>query len=114
MPLEENEAGALVQDSVELYTEVDFPILVPRGLVVATLYSDGILLKNSDVDMTIPMEDIHYVSIDRNAKLQLTLPAQMIQLRFGEKGSALQWQETIGRLKADAETTTAANTTAPR
>ena len=99
LPLEPSPEGDLVRNNVEMHVEEQFPELIPKGVVEASLYPDAIVLKNKDVDMRIGLESIQLPGVERNSKLQLFMQNQMVQLNFVREGSALQWQETITRLK---------------
>jgi 1-acyl-sn-glycerol-3-phosphate acyltransferase len=100
LPLEPDVTGCLVRNRVIMHTEEQFPRLDPHGLVEAALFPDEIRIDGSSLHLAIPLEDVRYTGIERNAKLQITLGAQMVQLTFDGDGSALQWEHTIQRLKA--------------
>ena len=100
LPLEKDRAGAFVQNDVDLHLEDDASAFVPRGRVRALLFDDAIRLRGREIDRTIGLDTVPYVGIERNYKLQLT-PADgpMLQLSFVHGGSALQWYDTLQRLR---------------
>ena len=99
LPLEPDPDGVLLRAHVDLYTERAFPNLIPHGPVEAVLYDDALRLTSTDVQMTIDLADLVAVDIERNYKLQLYLPDQMVQLSFTTKGSALGWKDALQRLQ---------------
>ncbi len=102
MPLERDAGGAYIRNTVQMHTEEQFPRLDPHGKVEIALYPDEIRISGPSIHITLPLEDALYTGIERNSRLQLTLAAQMMQFTFDGEGSALQWEETIQRLKAGA------------
>lgn len=92
--------GALLRTTVHVHIENEFPTLIPLGLVAAALFPDHLHLPGVDaVGERIPLTDIPFWGIEKDCKLQLTLPERMVQLSFRGAGSALQWQDALRRLK---------------
>lgn len=105
LPLEKDREGAFLQNEVRLHEEHEAPALVPRGRVRALLFEDTIRLYGNAIDVTLDLNTVRYVGIERSHKLQLTRDeGPMLQLSFVHGGSALQWQDTIQRLQQRAET----------
>lgn len=98
LPLEKRRDGALCAHRVEVHEERQFPRLVPLGTTKATLFADAVRLTGPNGTQTIGLETIQYTGIERNFKLQLTLPDRMVQLSFRFGGSALGWEDTLHRL----------------
>ena len=99
LPLEPDRDGAIIKNRVRLHVEDAFPNLDDFGDVEITLYSDAVVIKGADIERRIGLESIHLPGVERNSKLQLFTKDDMVQFTFGEEGSALQWQETIKRIK---------------
>ena len=102
LPIEPDASGAIVRNRVPMHIARQFPDLRPVGAVEATLYDDAIALRGPNVDRRIGLDTLIFPGVERNSKLQLFLEKEMIQLTFDGDGSALQWQETIQRLKRNA------------
>ncbi len=102
MPLERDAGGAFVRNTVTMHSEEQFPRLDPHGKVDIALFPDEIRIKGASINMALALEDVLYSGIERNSRLQLSLAEEMIQFTFDGEGSALQWEETIQRLKAGA------------
>jgi hypothetical protein len=100
LPLKPDLNGAYIRDNVEMHVEHTFPVLEKRGWVTATLFGDAVRIEGESERVTLSLESILHTGVERNSKLQFFLPERMIQLTFSKAGSALEWQETIGRLKA--------------
>ena len=99
LPIEADSQGVVVKEIVELHEEPKFPVLNPYGTAEITLHTEGVHIKSPDYNATYTLEDILYVGVERNSKLQLFLKDKMVQLNFTGGGSALQWQDTIQRMK---------------
>ena len=98
LPLDTGAQDALVINKVDMHWEDEFPALYAKGEVNAALYVDRIHITGASVDRTVPVGDLLHPGVERNAKLQLFLKDEMIQLTFKKDGSALQWQDTLLRL----------------
>ena len=100
LPLQKNDAGALIENDVILHVEEQFPELTAHGTVRASLYEDGVSFKGKDIDWHVGLEDLIHAGIERSSKLQLFQKDRMLQLTFPfEGGSALHWQDVFYRLK---------------
>jgi 1-acyl-sn-glycerol-3-phosphate acyltransferase len=100
MPLERDAGGAFIRNTVKMHTEEQFPRLDSHGKVEIALFPDEIRIKGASINMALALEDVLYSGIERNSRLQLSLAEEMIQFTFDGDGSALQWEETIQRIKA--------------
>ena len=98
IPVVANADGVLVQNEVALATEIEFPNLIDEGVAQAQLRRDAVLLYGPQSRREIPLERLQAVDIERNYKLQLTVPDQMVQLSFTRGGSALAWKDAIADL----------------
>ncbi len=98
LPLDKDADGAFVRNRVALHTETTFPNLIPNGIVEAALHDDAVRLIGPGLRLTLPLDTLQYADIERNYKLQLRLPDEMVQLSFTQGGSALQWLDTLHRL----------------
>lgn len=102
MPIESDDQGVVIRETVDLREELSFPDLIPYGKAEITLYDDAVRIKAKDYNATLGLEKILYVGTERNSKAQLFLKDKMIQFNFLGAGSALQWQDTILRMKKRA------------
>jgi 1-acyl-sn-glycerol-3-phosphate acyltransferase len=68
------------------------------GIYSATLFADALVLSNSELVKKFNLGDVLYISIEQNHKLSLTFRDGTWQF-FISKGSALQWQHYLRRLK---------------
>lgn len=100
LPLDADKDGIIIQNTVILHDEDEFPLLNAHGDAQVTLYSDALKIVSSSFKQTLPLEKVLFVGIERNNKLQLFLKDKMIQFTFSGAGSALQWQDTLLRMKA--------------
>ncbi|GAB5522114.1 MAG: hypothetical protein RhofKO_43650 [Rhodothermales bacterium] len=92
--------GAYISNTVDVFEEVEFPNLEPKGSATTQFFDDHIRVKGNQIDVHVPLEDIRYASIEKNYKWQLYLPDRMLQLQFTHGGSVLQWDDTLKRLRA--------------
>ncbi|MEM8488142.1 MAG: lysophospholipid acyltransferase family protein [Bacteroidota bacterium] len=103
LPLTTNKEGIIVEENVDLYEEPKFPELIPHGKGTLRLYPDRVWFKSDSIDTQIPIEEVLYVGVERNYMLQVFLADKMLQACFKGAGSALQWQDTLLRMKAERE-----------
>ncbi len=94
LPLTEGRDGEILYNDVEADTETEFPGLLHHGSVRARLFWDRVELSGA-LDRTIPLEKLVGVETERNFKLQLFLPDEMVQLSFVGSGSALAWRDAL-------------------
>ena len=99
LPLDADQDGRILSNKVQLHVEDAFPRLDAIGDVTASLYDDAVLLKGKNIERRVGLESIYLPGVERNSKLQLFTKNDMVQLTFKYGGSALQWQETITRMK---------------
>ena len=103
LPLTANKDGIIIEDHVDLFEEPEFPELIPHGKATVRLYTDRVSLKSNAYQANIPIEKVLYVGVERNYMLQVFLADKMMQFNFKGAGSALQWQDTLLRMKAVRE-----------
>ena len=100
LPIDTDANGMVVQNHVKLAVETKFPILDDHGMASATLFKDRIQVESPHYSRVMSLDDVPYLGIERNNKLQLFLrDSTMAQLTFSGSGSALQWQNTIRTLQ---------------
>lgn len=99
IPLTKDAEGAFVSNRVDLHSEDEFPQLDPHGVTEAVFHEDAIRLKKTDEVITLGLDAITYVTVERNDKLQLYTDDRMYQLTFAHGGSALQWELLFKTLK---------------
>lgn len=99
LPLAKDADGAFLQNRVTLYTDDAEQNLVERGPVHAAFYDDALHIRSDDLTLTLPLDAIRYTGIERNFKLQLSTADRLVQLNFTGDGSALQWEDTLKRLR---------------
>ena len=75
--------------------------LEPVGPARIALMSDHLVVSSSGNRETIPVESVSFSGIERNSKWQVTHAGRILEFRFGERGSALQYDDTIRRLNPD-------------
>ncbi len=101
LPLTANKDGIIVEENVELYEEPEFPELNAHGNGMIQLYADRVSFKSATLEAQIPIEEVLYVGVERNYMLQVFMADRMLQACFKGDGSALQWQDTLLRMKAE-------------
>ncbi len=105
LPLTGNADGIIIESNVDLFEEPEFPELIPHGKGNVKLYADRVSFKSDSFNADIPIEEVLYVGVERNYMLQIFFADKMLQMSFTGEGSALQWQDTLLRMKAALEGT---------
>lgn len=99
LPTTRSADGAYIRNNVAVYEEIAYPDLHPLGRADVRLFDDALRLQYRHETQTIGLDDIRFTSLERNAKLQLTLDDRMVQLHFDREGSALAWSDALRTLK---------------
>lgn len=73
----------------------------PRPAIVA-LHQDHIQISTGHTSRSINLEDVLYVGIERNYKLQLTCRDGLLEFAFTGNGSALHWEDALLKLTKEA------------
>ncbi|MEM6647329.1 MAG: lysophospholipid acyltransferase family protein [Bacteroidota bacterium] len=94
--------GAYITNTVDVFEEIDFPNLEPKGTAQAQFFADHLIVRGDQIDVAIALEDIRYASVEKNYKWQLYLSDRMLQVQFTHGGSVLQWDDTLKRVLARA------------
>ena len=68
-------------------------------LTRASLFKDHIMLTGPRSTLNLDLDDVLFVGIERNYKLQLTGRDSLIELAFHAGGSALHWEDALFALK---------------
>lgn len=98
LPLDTPPGHPIVENRVEARRAAALP-LEPAVRALASLYPDHVRVDTPSGITEFPLEDVLFTGIERNYKLQLTLRDEIVELAFTGSGSALQWDDTINRLK---------------
>lgn len=94
----------VLDDAIDLHIEHTFPDLQEVGRSQARLYDEHVMISGNGVKRVIDLDNVLYCDTERNRKLQLYLrdaDEAMIQLTFFDRGSALQWKDTLERMRPE-------------
>ncbi len=95
LPLPHAQGGPLLRQRVDVFIEKAEAPLAPAGTHEALLYLDAVRLKGKHETQTLSLDQIQYIDIGKNTRLQLTTPDGLTELRFLYGGSALCWRDVL-------------------
>ncbi len=102
MDLEVGPGGYIVRNLVTYLEGSTLKTLRKHGPAYLELYPDRIIVSTPERREVLDLERVLYEGVERNSKLQLTLSDRILEFRFGDDGSALQWEDSLYALRTEA------------